>query len=91
MAPALDDGRSGGVLDVLGGAGSFGGGVLRGGLGGAVAPRVGTPVVVSLALLLQGEPPWDVVQLGGVGQVNEDLRNNTEAINLRIITFKSCY
>lgn len=78
MAPALDDGRSGGVLDVVGGAGSFGGGVLRGGLGGAVSTCVGTPVVVSLALLLQGEPPWDVVQLGRVGQIYENLRNNME-------------
>lgn len=34
---------------------------------------VGAPVVVALALLLQGEPPRDVVQLGRVGQVNEDL------------------
>lgn len=74
MAPALDDGRSGGVLDVVGGAGGFGGGVLRGGLGGAVAPP--RPVVVPLALLLQGEPPWDVVQLGRVGQIYENLRND---------------
>lgn len=81
VTPALGDGRSGGVLDVVGGAGSFGGGVLRGGLGGAVSTRVGAPVVVSLALLLQGEPSWDVVQLGRVGQIYENLRNNTEPIN----------
>lgn len=82
MAPALDDRRSGGVLDVVGGAGSFGGGVLRGGLGGAMATCMGTPVVVSLALLLQGEPSWDVVQLGRVGQIYENLRNNTEPMNI---------
>lgn len=28
VAPALDDGRSGGVLDIVGRAGGFGGGVL---------------------------------------------------------------
>lgn len=82
MAPALDDGRSRGVLDVVGGAGGLGGGVLRGGLGGAVGTaRVGPPVVLPLALLLQGEPPWDVVQLGRVGQIDEDLRNHTEAVS----------
>lgn len=81
VASALDDGRSGGVLDVVGGAGGFGGGVLRGGPGGAVATRVGTPVVVPLALLLQGEPSWDVVQLRRVGQIYENLSNNTEPIN----------
>lgn len=38
--------------------------------------RVGAPVVVSLTLLLKGEPAWDVVQLGCVGQVYEDLGAN---------------
>lgn len=31
-------------------------------------------MVVALTLLLQGEPPRDVVQLGRAGQVDEDLR-----------------
>lgn len=78
VAPALDDGRSGGVLDILGRAGGFGGGVLRGGLGGAVSACVGTPVVVPLALLLQGEPTRDVVQLGRVGQIDENLRDKKD-------------
>lgn len=78
VAPALDDGRSGGVLDVVGGAGGFGGGVLRGGLGGGVPGHVGTPVVVPLALLLQGEPSRDVVQLGRIGQIYENLRDREE-------------
>lgn len=62
------------------GAGGFRGGVLRGGFGGAVSTlaRVGAPVVVALALLLQGEPPRDVVQLGRVGQVDKDLGTHTE-------------
>lgn len=38
--------------------------------------RVGAPVVVPLALLLEEEPPRDVVQLGCVGQVNKDLDTN---------------
>lgn len=67
MAPALDDRRSGRVLDVVGGAGGFGGGVLRRGLGGAMPAGMGATVVVPFALLLQGEPSRDVVQLGGVG------------------------
>lgn len=79
VAPALDDGRPGRVLDVVGGAG-FGGGVLRGGFGGAVSARVGAPVVVHLALLLQREPSGDVVQLGCVGQIYEDLRKKRELI-----------
>lgn len=43
--------------------------------------RVGPPVVLPLALLLQREPPRDVVQLGRVGQIDEDLRNHTEAVS----------
>lgn len=35
--------------------------------------RVRASVVVSLTLLLQGEPMGDVVQLDSVGQVDEDL------------------
>lgn len=69
VASALDDGRLGGILIVVGGAAGFGGGVLGGGFGGAVSALawVGAPVVVALALLLQGEPARDVVQLSGVG------------------------
>lgn len=61
------------------GAGGFRGGVLRGRFRGAVSAlaRVGAPVVVPLALLLQGEPPRDVVQLGCVGQFNKDLGTNS--------------
>lgn len=33
-------------------------------------------MVVPLTLLLQGEPTWDIVQLGCVRQVYEDLRAN---------------
>lgn len=92
VAPALDDGRSGGVLDILGRAGGFGGGVLRGGLGGAVSACVGTPVVLALALLLQREPTRDVVQLGRVGQIDENLRDKKDlklwffTCNSRLIT-----
>lgn len=50
--------------------------MLRGGLGGAVAALA--PVVLGLALLLQGEPARDVVQLGRVGQVDQDLQGEEE-------------
>lgn len=81
MASALDDRRFGGILIIVCGGSGFGGGVLRGGFRGAVAAlaRVGAPVVVALALLLKREPPRDVVQLGRVGQVNEDLAANNKA------------
>lgn len=60
-------------MDGGGGAsGRLGGGVLRGWLGGPVAAL--SAVVVNLTLLLQGEPARDVVQLGCVGQVYQDLR-----------------
>lgn len=64
-------------MDGGGGAsGGLGGGVLRGRLGGGVAALAA--VVVGLALLLQGEPARDVVQLGRVGQVDQDLRQERE-------------
>lgn len=64
-------------MDGGGGAsGGLGGGVLRGRLGGGVAALAA--VVVGLALLLQGEPARDVVQLGRVGQVDQDLRRERE-------------
>lgn len=79
MASALDHGRLGGILVVKGRAGGFRGGVQRGRFRGTVSAlaRVGAPMVVALALPLQGEPPRDVVQLGGVGQVDKDLGTNT--------------
>lgn len=76
MAAAFDDRRLGRVLAAVmdggGGAGSrLGGGVQRGRLGGGVTALAA--VVVGFALLLQGEPARDVVQLGRVGQVDQDL------------------
>lgn len=53
--------------------------------------RVRAPVVVPFALLLQGEPPWDVVQLGGVRQVNEDLGKHTQQFNECVYTHKSMH
>ena len=83
VASALDDGGLGGVLGgVLGGAAGLGGGVLAavGGLfGGVLASlgRVGVSVVLPLGLLLQLEPARDVVQLGCVRQVDENLDTPT--------------
>lgn len=42
---------------------------------------VGTPVVLPLTLLLQREPTRDVVQLGRVGQIDENLRDKQELTN----------
>lgn len=76
MASALYDRWFGGILTVMWGASCFRGGMLWGGFRGTVASLawVGAPVVVPLALILQGEPTWDIVQLCRVGQVYEDLR-----------------
>lgn len=81
VAAALDDRRLGRVLAAVvggggGAGGGLGGGVLGGGLGGAVAALAA--VVLGLTLLLQGEPARDVVQLGRVGQVDQDLQGEEE-------------
>lgn len=62
----------------MGGAAGFGGGMQRGGFGGAVAALAA--VVVALALLLQRQPARHVVQLGRVGQVYEDLQEEARCL-----------
>lgn len=37
-------------------------------------------MVFPLTLLLQWEPPWDIVQLSGVRQVNKNLGTNTVSL-----------
>lgn len=73
MTTALDDRGFGRVLlAVAGGLRGMLGPVSSVGFGRVLAAlsRVRTPVMLALALLLQRQPAWDVVQLGRVGQVD---------------------
>lgn len=78
MASTLDDRWFWGILIIMRGTSGFRGGVLWGGFRRTVTTLawVRASVVVPLALLLEREPPRDVVQLGSVGQINKHLQAN---------------